>query len=365
VFDGTDDELAELRAAAARVAARLVSPAAVDDVAQEAAIRLIANWERVRAYARPWIVRTATNLAIAHLRRDGRPHPIDVVATETDDAALRLDIADAMAALPVRQRQAITLRYLADLDEGSVAELLGCSRGSVKRHLHRAVAALRHSPHLHAETDRKETRMPNTDWRDRFVPAVEPARGWPPRPWDHRFVNEDGSWDRVAIDANGEIIVDADGDEVMSGPGFDFEVVKVLPSYEDAGPPDPRPPVDDAALDVVLDDASEIAQWFGHPWVGDEHAALALARKGALPGVDAARLSRGIAAFYEGPYADARLREVARREFGGQFARPDANSLFWSHALVSKLRAARTVAALADALLGAQRSLMRRLLDEM
>jgi DNA-directed RNA polymerase specialized sigma24 family protein len=37
----------------------------------------------------------------------------------------------------------VTLRYLADLPEAEVAEVLGVSPGSVKTHLHRALASMR------------------------------------------------------------------------------------------------------------------------------------------------------------------------------------------------------------------------------
>jgi DNA-directed RNA polymerase specialized sigma24 family protein len=37
----------------------------------------------------------------------------------------------------------VALRYLADLPEAEVAEVLGCSVGTVKQHTHRGLAALR------------------------------------------------------------------------------------------------------------------------------------------------------------------------------------------------------------------------------
>jgi RNA polymerase sigma factor (sigma-70 family) len=49
----------------------------------------------------------------------------------------------ALQALPRRQREAIALRYLADLSERDVSVALGVSRGSVKTHLHRGMVGLR------------------------------------------------------------------------------------------------------------------------------------------------------------------------------------------------------------------------------
>lgn len=49
----------------------------------------------------------------------------------------------ALEALPVRQRTAVTLRYLEDRSETEVAELMGISIGSVKSTTSRGVASLR------------------------------------------------------------------------------------------------------------------------------------------------------------------------------------------------------------------------------
>jgi RNA polymerase sigma factor (sigma-70 family) len=49
----------------------------------------------------------------------------------------------ALDALPRRQRDVVVLRYLADLPEADVAEIIGCSLGTVKSNASRARAALR------------------------------------------------------------------------------------------------------------------------------------------------------------------------------------------------------------------------------
>jgi RNA polymerase sigma factor (sigma-70 family) len=56
---------------------------------------------------------------------------------------LRPEIRRAVAALSARQRAVIVLTYWADLDPRHVAERLGISEGSVRRHLARARAHLR------------------------------------------------------------------------------------------------------------------------------------------------------------------------------------------------------------------------------
>ena len=45
--------------------------------------------------------------------------------------------------MPIRQRTALVLRFFADLPESEVADLMGCSVGTVKTHTHRGLQAMR------------------------------------------------------------------------------------------------------------------------------------------------------------------------------------------------------------------------------
>jgi RNA polymerase sigma factor (sigma-70 family) len=58
------------------------------------------------------------------------------------DVALA-DLRDALAALPIRQRTAIVLRYLCDLDDAEIASILNCRRATVRSHVKRGLAQLR------------------------------------------------------------------------------------------------------------------------------------------------------------------------------------------------------------------------------
>jgi RNA polymerase sigma factor (sigma-70 family) len=60
-----------------------------------------------------------------------------------DRQALGALVREALAGLPRQQRAVLVLRYCEDLPEAEVAELLGCSVGTVKTHAHRGIGALR------------------------------------------------------------------------------------------------------------------------------------------------------------------------------------------------------------------------------
>jgi len=135
-----------LFARAYRHARRLVGdPTLAEDLAAEAMARTYRHWRRVAGYEHldAWVLRVVTNLAIdAQVRRGPQPvHPAPL--PPEDGVVLRLALAQALRALPTRQRDAVVLRYLVDMTEADVAATLGIAPGTVKSHLHRAIERLR------------------------------------------------------------------------------------------------------------------------------------------------------------------------------------------------------------------------------
>ncbi|MCU1428746.1 MAG: polymerase, sigma-24 subunit, subfamily, partial [Actinomycetia bacterium] len=57
--------------------------------------------------------------------------------------ATRLTIRNALDTLPARQREAVVLRYLADLSVEQTATAMGCAPGTVKSAAHTALETLR------------------------------------------------------------------------------------------------------------------------------------------------------------------------------------------------------------------------------
>lgn len=116
-----------------------------EDLAAEALTRTYVHWRRVRSleYREAWVLRVVTNLAIDAYAKQRVPLADTAPIALEDAAVLRVTLAQALRALPARQRDAVVLRYLVDLSEADTAEALGVAPGTVKSHLSRAVAHLR------------------------------------------------------------------------------------------------------------------------------------------------------------------------------------------------------------------------------
>jgi RNA polymerase sigma-70 factor, ECF subfamily len=119
------------------------------DATQEAFARALRQWRKVREMARPdgWVYVVAMNQMRDHWRRTerrrGRASQPDFVADNVSAVVTRVSVRDAIATLPPRQREAVVLRYLADLPLTDVADAMGCAVGTVKATLHQAMASMR------------------------------------------------------------------------------------------------------------------------------------------------------------------------------------------------------------------------------
>jgi RNA polymerase sigma-70 factor (sigma-E family) len=121
---------------------------AAEDLVQESMVKLYRAWPKLRldgdpdAYLRRIMVNTHRSWWRARWRREtpAGDLPDTVIADFADGQAFAALVRQA---LPQRQRAAVVLRYCADLPEAEVADLLGCSVGTVKTHTHRGLRALR------------------------------------------------------------------------------------------------------------------------------------------------------------------------------------------------------------------------------
>jgi RNA polymerase sigma-70 factor (ECF subfamily) len=122
--------------------------AEAENLLQEAYARAFARWSRVGDYDLPeaWVRRVAINLAAMaerSLRRRARAllrlGPPPLVPELSPDL---LDLRDALAALPLGQRQVIVLHHLVGLPVEEVARELRLAPGTVKSRLARGRAAM-------------------------------------------------------------------------------------------------------------------------------------------------------------------------------------------------------------------------------
>jgi DNA-directed RNA polymerase specialized sigma24 family protein len=101
-----------------------------EDVAQDAFEALYRHWGRLRdpQAAAGYLERCVVNGSRSRLRRRGTERSYELPEAGQEPSR--------------RQREVMVLRYYLDLSEQQIADWLGISRGSVKRHAARAAAAL-------------------------------------------------------------------------------------------------------------------------------------------------------------------------------------------------------------------------------
>ena len=124
---------------------------AAEDLMQASLVKLHRAWPRLRldsdpdAYLRRIMVNMHRSWGRARWRRETPVGelPETMIADFADGQALGARVRQALQVLPQRQRAVLVLRYYADLPEAEVADLLGCSCGTVKTHAHRGLRALR------------------------------------------------------------------------------------------------------------------------------------------------------------------------------------------------------------------------------
>lgn len=145
---------AEHYRALVRLAALLVRDVGTaEEIVQDSFVALHASWRGLRdsgkalGYLRRCVVNRSRSVLRHRLvaeRHMLRPPP-EMPSAEQGAMTLleRSAVVAALAGLPARQREALVLRYYADLPEAEIASAMGISRGAVKSHVFRAMAALR------------------------------------------------------------------------------------------------------------------------------------------------------------------------------------------------------------------------------
>jgi len=126
--------------------------ATAEDVVQDVYERLHRRWPAMRtsggglAYARASVLngcRSAHRRAVVRRKQvvrlaGERPHGSDTEAVAAD----RGELADALRALPPRQREVLVLRYFCDLDVAEISAMLRIGPSSVRSAISRGLGAL-------------------------------------------------------------------------------------------------------------------------------------------------------------------------------------------------------------------------------
>ncbi|WP_245927481.1 SigE family RNA polymerase sigma factor [Nocardioides silvaticus] len=132
--------------------------ALAEDLLQTALSKAWFSWSRIESRPEPYVRKILVNTYASWWRRrwngerpshDLPDSPVRDDATAT--AAERHDLAAAIGRLPKRQRAVVVLRYFEDLSEAETAATLGCSTGTVKSQLSKALGKLRIDPALAEE----------------------------------------------------------------------------------------------------------------------------------------------------------------------------------------------------------------------
>jgi RNA polymerase sigma factor (sigma-70 family) len=121
-----------------------------DDVVQEIWLAVVKGLPRLRRPDRftPWLF-TVARRAVMNRLRDAYTHPeAELIsdmraADETEGVVNRETLADALAALPAREREVLLLFYLEDLRLDACAQICAIPVGTVKSRLNRARMLLR------------------------------------------------------------------------------------------------------------------------------------------------------------------------------------------------------------------------------
>jgi RNA polymerase sigma-70 factor (sigma-E family) len=136
-----------------RLATGLVDSTAVaEDVVQDAFTAVYRHWDRILDHgaAVAYLRRSVVNASRSALRRRirARKHTLVEVHEAAADATTMLAadhdlVRQAMQNLPDRQREVLTLRYVAELSDFEIAAATGLSPGGVRSASSRGLAALR------------------------------------------------------------------------------------------------------------------------------------------------------------------------------------------------------------------------------
>jgi RNA polymerase sigma-70 factor (ECF subfamily) len=125
------------------------SRAAAEEIVQDAFLAAHKRWRQFKEYDAPsmWLRRVVANRSVSTVRRRVAEAKaltrVGTWATRPQTLPEQHDeLWRAVRRLPDQQAKAMVLRYVDDRTVAETAEILGCTEGTVKTHLHRARRSL-------------------------------------------------------------------------------------------------------------------------------------------------------------------------------------------------------------------------------
>lgn len=129
------------------------------DVVQDVMLKAHSRWQQVsaadhpRAYVRTMITNAHLSWrrrwSVRHIRLVDH-HSVEPTDSGDETAAVddRAQMRQILNALPRQQRAVLVLRFYEDLGDDEIAVALGCTVGTVRGYISRALATLRSATHL-------------------------------------------------------------------------------------------------------------------------------------------------------------------------------------------------------------------------
>ena len=128
-------------------------PALAEDVVQEVLLRASKRWNHIGALDHPesYVRKMIVNEYLSWRRRNWRVLPTGAAIETSDretpdyarDHAERDALLTELGKLPRRQRTVLVLRYYQGLPDTEIADVLGCTPGTVRGYAFRALKTLR------------------------------------------------------------------------------------------------------------------------------------------------------------------------------------------------------------------------------
>jgi RNA polymerase sigma-70 factor, ECF subfamily len=127
-------------------ARRMVGPEKAEDVLQDAFLRALRTYPRLRHadHLRAWLYRITTTAAIDMHRARPRELPVaEPPAAGVEDSYDAGEFEALISPLPEAAREPLRLRFVEDLDYDRIAGRLGCSPEAARQRVSTAVRTLR------------------------------------------------------------------------------------------------------------------------------------------------------------------------------------------------------------------------------